>query len=101
MVRMPKPLKSLRYSPLCAHFLKSQHFSTTNSVQPVKLQLSEGEAFCEQMKDKSRKKNAQQLLALSNQLMANYHVMAREGRRCENELIEREMANRRLVGERK
>ena len=41
--RAPRPLRTLRYSPLVHHFLKTQRFSSTNLVPELRIALTEAE----------------------------------------------------------
>eukprot|EP00929_Paragymnodinium_shiwhaense_P121295 TRINITY_DN93469_c0_g1_i1.p1 TRINITY_DN93469_c0_g1~~TRINITY_DN93469_c0_g1_i1.p1 ORF type:complete len:447 (+),score=82.33 TRINITY_DN93469_c0_g1_i1:79-1419(+) len=41
--RAPRPLRTLRYSPLVAHFLRSRKYSSVNLVQPTRMSVTAAE----------------------------------------------------------
>merc|ERR1719482_162302 len=47
--RAPRPVKSLRYSPLVAYFLQSKHYSSTNLIRPLRMALTTAEERCRLM----------------------------------------------------
>jgi len=47
--RAPRPVKSLRYSPLVAHFLQSKAYSSTNLIRPLHMALTTAEERCRLM----------------------------------------------------
>lgn len=47
--RAPRPVRTLRYSPLVAHFLKSKKYSSVNLVRAVRMALTCAEERCRLM----------------------------------------------------
>merc|ERR1719311_676345 len=47
--RAPRPVKSLRYSPLVEHFLATKRYSSANLISPLKVKLTTAEERCRLM----------------------------------------------------
>merc|ERR1719311_328572 len=47
--RAPRPVKSLRYSPLVEHFLATKRYSSANLISPLKVALTTAEERCRLM----------------------------------------------------
>ena len=53
--RAPRPIRTLRYSPLVQHFIKFHKFSSTNLVPKLRIALTEGEAHLNALDTKQSK----------------------------------------------
>lgn len=101
--RPPRPIKTLRYSPLIKHFVKSQGFTSANLIPDLKIALTEAETHVKQLDRKHGKLINQALAAkrMSFDMMAEYETLHQKLRQEENQLIKKTKAAQQNLDQRK
>lgn len=85
--RAPRPVKTLRYSPLIEHFLKSKKYSSVNFIRPTRMSMTLAEERSRLMDVKHALliDRAHQAKQCSDDLMAEYDELCTDLRRQERQ----------------
>jgi len=102
--RAPRPTKTLRYSPLVAHFLRARRYTSVNLVQSVKMRLTTAEERVKLVdaKHANMVERANQSCETCDRLAVEYEEMMQKVKREERlRNLQAQTAKRRLEVRRK
>jgi hypothetical protein len=102
--RAPRPVKTLRYSPLVAHFLKSKKYSSVNLVRAVRMAMTTAEERSRLMdlKHEMLLGRAHQARQHSDQMIREYEDLCADLKRQEKQkMLQTKTAKKKLEIRRK
>lgn len=102
--RAPRPVKTLRYSPLVAHFLKSKKYSSVNLVRAVRMAMTTAEERSRLMdlKHEMLLGRAHQARQHSDQMIQEYEDLCADLKRQEKQkMLQTKTAKKKLEIRRK